>query len=193
MLCIPMSTKTKIKTNRQPRKHYRGRVFIIGAGVSASCGIAVASQILREAMLRLDDIDATQVDKVHRLLRYFYPSFDRALRNYPNVEDFLNFLEMAKRFNTEEFIASERWSRDKLNDVKAITLKAVTDYIWDLMSKKRRQQLIRDFVRDNLHFGDTVVTFNWDLHLSEHWRTFLVTPVFLTNIQVRDNASTSRY
>jgi hypothetical protein len=155
--------KAKLRPKKKPRKRHRGRVFIIGAGVSASCGIAVASQILRESMLRLEGIDTQQVKKVHKLLRYLYPNFDNSLRNYPNIEDFLNLLEMAKKFNSEEFIASDLWAEPKLDDVKNITLKAVTEYIWQLMADTKRQQIIRDFVRENLREGDTVVTFNWDL------------------------------
>ncbi len=114
-------------------------------------------------MLRLEGADASQVKIVHKLLRYLYPNFDSRLRNYPNIEDFLNLLEMARKFNSEEFIASDLWAAPRLDEVKNTTLRAVTDYIWQLMADVKRQQLIRDFVRENLREGDTVVTFNWDL------------------------------
>jgi hypothetical protein len=155
-------------------KRNRGRVFILGAGVSASSGIAIADRILREAMLKLVHADYSRADRVHRLLGYLYPNFDEQMRNYPNIEDFLNLLEMAKRFNTEEFIASEMWSKKKLEEVEAITLRAVTDYIWSLMGKKEKQRHIRDFVHRSLRVGDTIITFNWDLTveraLEEHPR-----------------------
>ena len=73
-------------------------VFVFGSGVSASCGIAVAKDILREALVRLAEHDSDKADSVHKLLRYLYPNFDQQLLNYPNIEDFLNRLEMAKRF-----------------------------------------------------------------------------------------------
>jgi hypothetical protein len=44
------SSEAKIATKTARGDRSRGRVFIIGAGVSASCGIAVANQILREAV-----------------------------------------------------------------------------------------------------------------------------------------------
>jgi hypothetical protein len=75
---------------------------VIGAGVSASCGIAVANQLLREAVMKMETTDLAKTDRIHDLLRYLYPGFDERLRNYPNIEDFLNLLEMAKRFNSEE-------------------------------------------------------------------------------------------
>src|SRR3974390_1766223 len=64
--------------------HKRRRVFILGAGVSASCGIPVAQSILRESLCRLAMTDASEVKKVHNLLAYLYPGFDADLRNYPN-------------------------------------------------------------------------------------------------------------
>jgi hypothetical protein len=158
-----------VSTSRRRRipsqRPKRCRVFIFGAGVSASCGIAVANDILRSAVGVLDSADAKSSDRLHDVLHYLYPNFDRQLRNYPNIEDFLNLIEMAKLFNSEEYIASRLWSVHRLDDVKAITLKAVTDYIWGLMPDRQRQNVVRDFVRGQLRRGDTVVTFNWDLLL----------------------------
>jgi hypothetical protein len=48
-------------------------------------------------MLGLLHRNGKRADEVHRVLRYLYPSFDQTLKNYPNIEDFLNFLEMAKQ------------------------------------------------------------------------------------------------
>jgi hypothetical protein len=39
------------------------------------------------------------------------------LKNYPNIEDFLNLLEMAKQFNTEEFVRSEPFSETRIEEV----------------------------------------------------------------------------
>jgi hypothetical protein len=57
-------------------------VFIRGAGASGSCGIAVARDILREAMQRLARRNAEQADKVHDLLGYLYPGFSEDLSNF---------------------------------------------------------------------------------------------------------------
>jgi hypothetical protein len=161
-----------------PRRR-RGRVFVIGAGVSASSGITVADRILREAMIKLVHTDYSQADRVHSLLGYLYPNFDAQMRNYPNIEDFLNLLEMARRFNTEEFIASDLWSKGRLEEVEAITLRAVTDYIWSLMGEKDKQQSIREFVRQNLRVGDTIITFNWDLTIERALEDYPGDPGFL--------------
>lgn len=86
---------------------------------------------------------------------------------------------MARKFNSEEFIASDLWPDTKLAQVQKITLKAVTDYIWGLMENSKSQQIIRDFVRENLHEGDTIVTFNWDLTFERALEEYPGDPGFL--------------
>jgi len=143
----------------------RRRVYILGAGASASCGIAVAKDILAESVTRLGNRDAKSKKLVHDLLSYLYPSFNETLRNYPNIEDFLNLLEMAKSFNTEEFIESSLWPKHRLDSVRNVTLKAVTDYLWERIQKSDSLNPIKAFATNNLNYSDTVVTFNWDVTL----------------------------
>jgi len=78
--------------------------------------------------------------------------------------DFLNLLEMAKRFNSEEYIRSGLWAEPQLEEVERTTLKAVTDYIWERMQEHRVLEM-GAFVRDFVRAGDTFVTFNWDVTL----------------------------
>jgi hypothetical protein len=177
--------KTGKKTGRKDSA--RGRVFIIGAGVSAACGIAVANQILREAVMKMESRDSAKTDQIHALLQYLYPNFDTRIRNYPNIEDFLNLLEMATKFNSEEFIASKLWSRPRLEEVKRLTLKAVTDYIWDRMGDSAKQRVVHEFVRQSLREGDTIITFNWDLTFERALENYPGDPGFLyTYSQDRD-------
>src|SRR5262245_56392295 len=124
------------------------RVFVLGAGVSASCGVAVAKDILRHSILALEKKKrSSQITRIHDLLRYLYPTFNHSLKNYPNIEDFLNLIEMAKKFNSEEFIESNLWPTERLQGVMDDTIKAVTDYIWSLMGRRKRQEQISTFVR----------------------------------------------
>lgn len=146
-------------------KRSNKRVFLIGAGVSASCGLAVARTLLKECLCELARSDSSKLRKVHKLLAYLYPSFDSDLRNYPNIEDFLNLLQMAKTFNTEDFIESSLWPIAKLQEVHDVTLKAVTDYLWSKMSGGVSSAAIECFARDHLRLTDTVITFNWDITL----------------------------
>jgi hypothetical protein len=158
------SGKSKGKAKSKPNRPRR-RVLIFGAGVSASCGIAVAKDILREAVGHLGALDSDRAERVHKLLKYLYPGFQKSALNYPNIEDFLNLLEMAKLFNSEEFKKSDLWPKQKLKKVEDVTLKAVTDYIWDRMHKLQGLAALRAFVRQFVRANDTFITFNWDLTL----------------------------
>jgi hypothetical protein len=158
------ASKSKSKKTNERKKPHR-RVFIFGAGVSASSGIAVAKDILREAIGSLARRDSNKAEQVHKLLKYLYPGFQRPALNYPNIEDFLNLLEMAKRFNSEEFIKSELWPEPKLETIEHITLKAVTDYIWERMQQQHGLEAMRAFMRNVAKEDDTFITFNWDLIL----------------------------
>jgi hypothetical protein len=155
-----MSKKTtKIRTNKKKRR----RVFLLGAGVSTSHGIAAAKDILRHSISGLTQTDSNSAKLVHSLLTYLYPSFRPEMLNYPNIEDFLNLLEMAKTFNSADFIQSSLWPTSRLDDVRTATLKAVTDYIWNAMQLGQNTRAIRDFVACCIKPGDVIITFNWDL------------------------------
>lgn len=157
-----MKSKAKSKHKEKVAKRRKPRVIILGAGASASCGIAVARDILREAIQRLARRDAEQAEKVHKLLRYLYPGFDEDLSNYPNVEDFLNLIEMAKEFHTEAYIESKRWPEAKLQEAADITLRAITEYIWDFMADGDRRRVLFGLIRKLVRPGDVIVSFNWD-------------------------------
>lgn len=151
------------QTNKRDLVHRR--VFILGAGASASCGIAVAKDILREAVVRLGQRDAAKKKRIDDLVSYLYPAFISDLRNYPNIEDFLNLLEMAQSFNSEEFIQSSLWSWERLEAVKKAAMRAVTDYLWERIEKGDRLDPMKAFAARCLKLADTVVTFNWDVTL----------------------------
>ena len=113
-------------------------------------------------MRQLAKRNAGRAEKVHELLRYLYPSFNEELSNYPNVEDFLNLIEMAKEFHTEAYMESKRWSQAKLQEVMDATLRAITEYIWDFMAEEGRRGALASFARELVLAGDVVISFNWD-------------------------------
>jgi len=168
-----------MKQSNHKKETRQRRVFILGAGVSASAGIAVARDILRTSIVQLaESSDSEKADRVHKLLTYLYPGFEEELRNYPNIEDFLNLLEMAQKFNTEEFIESKVWSEKRLDEVKLITVKAVTEYIWERMRDKDRQRNVDEFVRLAMKPCDTIITFNWDLIIERSLENYPKNPAF---------------
>lgn len=138
------------------------RVLVLGAGASASCGIAVSRDILRAAIQQLAGRTAEDAEKVHELLSYLYPDFREDLANYPNVEDFLSLIEMAKQFHTEAYVESKRWSKSKLQEAMDTTLRAITEYIWGFMGDEDRRRVLSDLARELVRAGDVVISFNWD-------------------------------
>jgi hypothetical protein len=113
-------------------------------------------------MQRLAKRNAEQADKVHDLLHYLYPGFSEDLSNYPNVEDFLNLVEMAKEFHGEAYIASKKWSQTRLQEAADISLRAITEYIWGFMADDDRRRVLSSLVRELVRPGDVIISFNWD-------------------------------
>jgi hypothetical protein len=155
------------RKRRTTKKLMPLRVFVLGAGVSAACGIPVTKDIFRETMLVLLRSSPSRAEKVHTMLRYLYPGFEARLKNYPNMEDFPNLLEMAKRFNSEEFLKREPHSEKRIKKVEDIVLKSLTSFLWQSMQSKDRLKPLRTFVEKQLRPGDVVITFNWDVSLEQ--------------------------
>ncbi len=118
-------------------------------------------------MLGLLKRSGNGADQVHKLIRYLYPGFDAKLKNYPNIEDFLNLLEMAKRFNTEEFVRSEPHSERRVKKVEKIVLKALAAFLWQAMRSKDHLKPLQRFAEKQVGLGDVVVTFNWDVSFEQ--------------------------
>jgi hypothetical protein len=117
-------------------------------------------------MDRLEGNDGPLRDRIHKILDYLYPSFNSALRNYPNIEDFMNLLEMAQQVNSEDFIESSIWPAHDLKEIEAGVLQAVTDYLWEKM-KDCELAPLKMFTKYILRDGDTIVTFNWDVTIEK--------------------------
>jgi hypothetical protein len=140
------------------------RVIILGAGVSASSGIPVAKDLLRESMIFWASKNKGAAKEIHAFLGYLYPDFEMAYRNYPNIEDFLNLIEMAEAFNSEGFIESNLWPPTRIAAVKKAVLEAVTEFIWGFfVSSKASCPHLERFIQHHVPTGNTVITFNWDL------------------------------
>lgn len=144
------------------KKRRRNRVFVLGAGASASCGLPVAQYLLGKALAHLQGINGKMSDGITDLLEYLYPNFNVAQRNYPNIEDFMNLIEMAMEFNSEAYIRSSLWPTGRLQRVNGHIIQMITDYIWNMMQTCRAEPVDK-FVAECLRPGDTIVTFNWDL------------------------------
>jgi hypothetical protein len=116
-------------------------------------------------MLRLLSKRDSSANEVHKVLRYLYPGFEAKFSNYPNIEDFLNLLEMGKTFNTEEFVTSEPYSKKRIRRVESIVLRALTAFLWESMESTDKLTALRQFAEKEIRLGDVVITFNWDVGL----------------------------
>src|SRR5580698_2028899 len=68
---------------------------------------------------------------------------------------------MTKVFNYEEFIERDLCPSSKLEEGEHLTLKAVTDYIWERMQQKRGLEAMQTLMRNIIRANDTLITFNW--------------------------------
>ena len=141
------------------------RVFVVGAGVSRTCNIPVARDLLGELAWFLKKRQRKIYRELQDLLSYLYPSYKEKYRNYPNIEDFLGLVEMAQRFNTEDYINSRYWSVSRLEKFEDGLKRGLSTFLWEL--SQDLSEPLTDFVRDIVAAGDTIICFNWDLTL-EH-------------------------
>jgi hypothetical protein len=145
------------------RKRHGTRVVILGAGSSASCGIPLSKDILREAMCSTKSGQYNRKD-IHKFLSYVYPDFEKGYRNYPNIEDFLNQIEIALKFNTKEFIDSPLWPRSRIEGVKQAVVDTIADHIWQFfVTSLPSCEALEHFIGKHVPAGNVIVTFNWDL------------------------------
>lgn len=142
----------------------RRRVFVIGAGVSASCGIPVSKDFFSEMMKEWIEHAPDEVRMVHNLIEYLYPQFSSEDPIYPNIEQFFNQVEMAKRFNSEDYIKSTMWSVKRLERIRLLTLTAVSNFIAYRLAVQEgsSERHIRAFVGRHIQPSDTIISFNWD-------------------------------
>ncbi len=109
-----------------------------------------------------------EAKEVCEALKYLYPDFEPTFKSYPNIEDFLNLLEMARVFNTEEFVESTLWPKERLARVTGIVLRAVSEYIWSFCSDGHQPSAsLQTYAIDYIAHGDVIITFNWDMTIEQ--------------------------
>lgn len=74
---------------------------------------------------------------------------------------------MAKQFNTEEFVTSERFSEKRIEKVGGIVLRALTDFLWKKMQSRDTLKPLLGFAESQIKPGDVVITFNWDVRIEQ--------------------------
>ena len=73
------------------------RVFVLGAGASKSCRLPLTNELLPGVLPAIDD-PATRTG-LEDFIRYLYPHFRSAWRNYPNLEELLSLIDTYLEFS----------------------------------------------------------------------------------------------
>jgi hypothetical protein len=135
------------------------RVFFLGAGASKSCGIPLASELLKQVFA---ESDLRNGKRINELIRYLYPSFEPAWGNYPGIEEFLSLLDVVVHFS-DTVKKKHKFPPDEIKGLRDDLLRAIAA----LMYRKKRSNggtPLFDLAKSILP-SDTVVTLNWDLLL----------------------------
>jgi len=135
------------------------RVFVIGAGVSASCGFSVTQNIFDETIRFAARYYQSFIRDLSKFLQYLYPTFRSSYANYPNIENFLNVIDAMLIFN-EKLRRKPLYSNQKILAMKEKLLILICKYLCNMVQKADLSPL-KEFVK-NLRNGDILISFNWD-------------------------------
>jgi len=98
-----MKSKTTLNSvnlaTRYPRKHEKINAVILGAGFSAEFGYPLAGDLLKE-IFTSGAADSKKMIDFNRFLTHFYQDFQPDNAKYPDIEDLLGMLEVAKHYAT---------------------------------------------------------------------------------------------
>lgn len=137
------------------------RVFVLGAGVSSSAGLPLAHELLATVAERtLKPPERAELDE---FLEYLMPTFQKDLENYPDVEEFLTLLDVA-RSHAQFTRTGLAFPRRKLSKLKNTFLRGLAKYLWGAHKTvtDTHDHPIALLAR-SLKRGDTIITFNYDL------------------------------
>ena len=138
----------------------KNRVFILGAGFSASAGVPLTAQLLHKAMNKFSSECNGIFQRVDGYARESIEFYEDGDLDYEEIDfsglcTFLEFIEL------REYGGGERWknkgSREKLA-LKYYLAKTIAEYT---PSQQDIPQLYIDFA-SQLHERDVVISFNWD-------------------------------
>ena len=135
------------------------RVFVLGAGASKSCRLPLTNELLPGVLPAIDD-PATRTG-LEDFIRYLYPHFRSAWRNYPNLEELLSLIDTYLEFSPK-VKRRPKYGNPEVIRFKRELLRAISIHLCQQVAhvKIQETQLFR-LVR-RLRRGDVVITFNWD-------------------------------
>ncbi|MBA7715842.1 hypothetical protein ES703_124900 [subsurface metagenome] len=135
------------------------RVFVLGAGVASSYGCPVTKDLFTEAIESSHRYQMIQ--KIKEVLRYTYPEFVEEDKNYPNIEEFLNLLEVWKEFNSK-IERRPKYSDFDIEQVRRYVIRILVELLDTKLDNIGKNHVILKFAKCLLP-NDVIITFNWDL------------------------------
>lgn len=136
------------------------RVWILGSGFSASCGLPTLSALFPEILKAQPN--GEDVRRVKEAIPFLYPKL-RTLEGYdkyPPFEEFLGFVDMMEDFSLKKQkiggFKSGDWEK-----VKTSSIRLLSECLIQKMEKVKTLEPIKMFVQE-IKPADTVITFNWD-------------------------------
>jgi len=148
------------------------RIFVLGAGFSAAYGYPTVEKLFEKIMEKAPEEKSKEILP---LLSEYYPHFDVKYKNYPNIEEFLGFLQIDKEMS----ISTGRESpsplfpqkpiydhdRKKIEKIEKILTVLISKYFFEQLNQPLPSHL-KNFC-ENLKEGDVIISFNWDLLLEK--------------------------
>jgi hypothetical protein len=138
------------------------RVFILGAGASACCGVPLTNGLLSEVLPLIDDTRAH--DRLLQFIKYQYPYFTEKWRNYPRLEEFLSLLDVYLLFSNK-VKSKHAFDDDAVENLRRELLRAVSIYLCQKAQAINIKRTRLFHLANRLAPGDVVITFNWDFLL----------------------------
>lgn len=138
------------------------RVFILGAGASACCGIPLTNGLLPEVLPLIDS--ARSHDRLLQFIAYQYPYFTEKWRNYPRLEEFLSLLDVYLLFSNK-VKSKHAFEDDEVETLRRELLRAVSIYLCQKAQAINIKKTRLFHLANRLAPGDVVITFNWDFLL----------------------------
>jgi len=141
-----------------------GRVFVLGAGFSASAGLPTITRLF-ERMLALENSylrDPEDYEDLRRNVQFFYPETNLSdPRSYPNFEEFLSLLEISRDFQEDSDVypgSTRNFSRyyNRTLSILCHTIATLQNEV-----NYENESHLRTFV-ENLTCNDAIISFNWD-------------------------------
>jgi len=137
------------------------RVFILGAGFSASAGLPLVPDLSRACLQALQERDQHDFNVLLRTMQRFFPDTSWSRQWLPNIEDFLDrVLAYEDLFQRHIVVYPDGYFRNvrRLTSVGLCLALTVPPENCDMKA-------INNFVIKKLRPGDAILTFNWDLLL----------------------------